>query len=64
MIATLLTLMCVFFAVVDSENSVTLWVMVGVIALIWFTRMVWIDDARAQNNCTDYWARGGPDRKR
>ena len=64
MIAMLLTLMCLFFVYVDSENSTTVWVMIGVIALVWFIRMIWVDDARSYNNFTDYWARGGPDRKK
>ena len=64
MIAILLTLACIFFIYVDSENSTTVWVMIGVIALIWFVRMVWIDEAKARNNIADYWSRGGPDRKR
>lgn len=64
MIAILLTLACIFFIYVDSENSATLWVMIGMIAFIWFVRSVWIDDDRAHNNFTDYWSRGGPDRKR
>lgn len=63
MIAILLTLSCIFFIYVDSENSTTLWVMIGVIALIWFVRMVWVDEAKSYNNFTDYWSRGGPDRK-
>ena len=64
MIAILLTLACLFFMYVDSENSATMCVMIGVIAVIWFARMVWIDEARARNNIVDYWARGGPDRRR
>ena len=56
MIAILLTLLCLYIAYVGSDNGATMWIMFGVIALIWFMRMVWIDDARAQNNFTDYWA--------
>ena len=64
MIAALLTLLCLFVSYVDSENSTTVWVMIGVIAIVWFIRMIWVDEARARNNFTDYWARGGPDRKK
>lgn len=62
MIAIILTLFCLFFIYVDSENSTTVWVMIGVIALIWFTRMVWLDDARARINRIDYWSRSGKER--
>ena len=56
MIAILLTLACIFFIYVDSENSTTVWVMIGVIALIWFVRMVWIDEAIAHINWIDHWS--------
>ena len=64
MMAILLTLMCLFFIYVDSENSTTIWVMIGVIALIWFIRMIWLEEARAYNNFISYWARGGQRRKK
>lgn len=63
MIALILTLFCLFIAYVGSDNGATIWIMLGVIALIWFVRMVWIDDARAQNNFTDYWAGNGRRRR-
>lgn len=56
MIAIILTLFCLFFIYVDSGNSTTVWVMIGVIALIWFVRMVWIDEAIAHINWIDYWS--------
>lgn len=62
MIAILLTLACIFFIYVNSENSTTVWVMIGVIALIWFFRMVWIDEAIAHINWIDYWS--GRERER
>lgn len=62
MIAILLTLFCLFFIYVDSGNSTTVWVMIGVIALIWFCRMSWIDEAKARINRIDYWSRSGKER--
>lgn len=64
MIALLLTLMCIFFIYVNSEDSTTVWVMIGIIALVWFVRMVWIDDAIAHINWVDHWVRNGRARTR
>ena len=64
MIALLLTLMCIFFIYVNSEDSTTVWVMIGIIALVGFVRMVWIDDAIAHINWVDHWVRNGRERTR
>lgn len=64
MIAAVLTFFGIMFISISGWGSVTAWVIIGVIALIWFIRMVWIDDARAHINWVDYWSRAGKERRR
>lgn len=64
MIAALITFLGIVVIVASGWGSVTAWIAVVIIALVLFTRMVWIDDAKARNNCVDYWANGGHERRR
>ena len=62
MIAALLTLLLLFILYVGSDDSTTVVISLVLIALVWFLRMIWVDDARAYVNWTDHWSRSGKQR--
>lgn len=62
MIAAALTFLGIVLIIASGWGSAESWVVVILLALLWFGRMVWIDDARAHVNWMNYWSRNGKDR--
>ena len=62
MIAIVLSLFLGMLAYVFSGlDNTSMWICIGLIGLVWFARMVWVDEDRAWLNWQDFWLTGKTD---